>query len=111
MTRRGDLYLAPRNVGPLVAETGEPRVAEFRAAPDRVNGIGRRSPGFVRRMEGSGAPGAGTGMTDEASSLILDSVRKSERTLGDMRHDLHGMREERRGVIGDCRSLTGDRPS
>ena len=52
-------HLAELNVGRLVAEPGDPRVAEFMAALDRVNGMGKRMPGFVWMMEGSGAPGTG----------------------------------------------------
>lgn len=52
-------HLAELNVGRLVAPTGDPRVADFMAALDRVNGLGKRSPGFVWMMEGSGAPGTG----------------------------------------------------
>ncbi|MBE3638723.1 DUF3291 domain-containing protein [Mangrovicoccus algicola] len=52
-------HLAQLNIGRLVAAPGDPRVAEFMAALDRVNGIGRRSPGFVWMMEGSGEPGTG----------------------------------------------------
>ncbi len=52
-------HLAQLNVGRLVAETDDPRVAEFMAALDRVNGLGKRMPGFVWMMEGSGAPGTG----------------------------------------------------
>ena len=53
------MHLAQLNVGRLVAETDDPRVAEFMAALDRVNGLGKRMPGFVWMMEGSGAPGTG----------------------------------------------------
>ena len=52
-------HLAQLNVGRLVAETDDPRVAEFMAALDRVNGLGKRMPGFVWMMEGSGEPGKG----------------------------------------------------
>ena len=52
-------HLAQLNVGRLVAEPGDPRVADFMAALDRVNGLGKRSPGFVWMMEGSGEPGTG----------------------------------------------------
>lgn len=52
-------HLAELNIGRLVAEPGDPRVAAFMSALDRVNGIGRRSPGFVWMMEGSGEPGTG----------------------------------------------------
>ena len=52
-------HLAQLNIGRLVAETDDPRVAEFMDALDRVNGLGRRMPGFVWMMEGSGEPGTG----------------------------------------------------
>ena len=52
-------HLAELNVGRLLAPTDDPRVAEFMAALDRVNGLGKRMPGFVWMMEGSGAPGTG----------------------------------------------------
>ncbi|MSU88923.1 DUF3291 domain-containing protein [Rhodobacteraceae bacterium 2CG4] len=55
-------HLAQLNVGRLVAAPGDPRVAEFMDNLDRVNGLGKRMPGFVWMMEGSGAPG--TGNTD-----------------------------------------------
>lgn len=52
-------HLAELNVGRLVAPTGDPRVAEFMASLDRINGMGKRMPGFVWMMEGSGEPGTG----------------------------------------------------
>lgn len=52
-------HLAQLNVGRLVAPPDDPRVAEFMGALDRVNGLGKRMPGFVWMMEGSGAPGTG----------------------------------------------------
>lgn len=55
-------YLAELNIGRLRSPTNDPRVAEFMNAMDRVNGMGKRMPGFVWMMEGSGAPG--TGNTD-----------------------------------------------
>ena len=57
-------HLAQLNIGRLVAAPGDPRVADFMDAIDMVNGIGKRSPGFVWMMEGSGAPN--TGNTDTA---------------------------------------------
>ncbi|SMX36619.1 DUF3291 domain-containing protein [Maliponia aquimaris] len=56
------MHLAQLNIGRLVAPTDDPRVAEFMGALDRVNGLGKRMPGFVWMMEGSGEPG--TGNTD-----------------------------------------------
>ncbi len=52
-------HLAQLNVGRLVAPTEDPQVAEFMAALNRVNGVGKRSPGFIWMMEGSGEPGTG----------------------------------------------------
>ena len=57
-------HLAELNVGRLIAPTDDPRVADFMNALDRVNGLGKRMPGFVWMMEGSGEPG--TGNTENA---------------------------------------------
>ena len=59
---RPGYHLAELNVGRLVAPTDDPRVAEFINALDKINGMGKRMPGFVWMMEGSGEPG--TGNTD-----------------------------------------------
>jgi hypothetical protein len=53
------MHLAELNVGRLLAPTDDPRVAEFMGALDKVNGLGKRMPGFVWMMEGSGEPGTG----------------------------------------------------
>ncbi len=53
------MHLAELNIGRLLAPTDDPRVAEFMEALDRVNGLGKRMPGFVWMMEGSGEPGTG----------------------------------------------------
>ena len=58
----GQMHLAELNIGRLVAETDDPRVRDFMDALDMVNGLGKRMPGFVWMMEGSGKPG--TGNTD-----------------------------------------------
>lgn len=63
LTRPG-YHLAELNIGRLVAPTDDPRVADFMANLDRINGLGRRMPGFVWMMEGSGEPG--TGNTENA---------------------------------------------
>lgn len=51
--------IAELNIGRLVAPTDDARVAEFMNALDRINGMGKRMPGFVWMMEGSGDPGTG----------------------------------------------------
>jgi hypothetical protein len=53
------MHLAELNIGRLLADTEDPRVAVFMAALDRINGMGKRMPGFVWMMEGSGEPGTG----------------------------------------------------
>lgn len=52
-------HIAELNIGRLVAPTDDPRVADFMQNLDRVNGLGKRMPGFVWMMEGSGEPGTG----------------------------------------------------
>ena len=53
------MHLAELNIGRLVAPTDDPRVKDFMDNLDRINGLGKRMPGFVWLMEGSGEPGTG----------------------------------------------------
>lgn len=55
------MHLAELNIGRLLAPPEDPRVAEFMAALARVNGLGKRMPGFVWMMEDT--EGAATGNT------------------------------------------------
>lgn len=59
MNQPDNTYLAELNIGRLLAPTDDPRVAEFMENLDRINGLGKRMPGFVWMMEGSGEPGTG----------------------------------------------------
>lgn len=52
-------HLAELNQGRLLAPTGDPRVAEFIGAVERAPGLGKRMPGPVWMMQGSGQPGTG----------------------------------------------------
>ena len=63
MTAPAQTHLAQLNVGRLLAPTDDPRIAEFMNALDLINGLGKRQPGFVWMMEGSGAPGTGNTQT------------------------------------------------
>lgn len=77
-------HLAELNIGRLVADTDDPRVAEFMAALDRINGMGKRMPGFVWMMEGSGEPGTGNTETkiDGAPRFVANlTVWESVETL------------------------------
>ena len=50
----GGWHLAQVNIGRLIAPEGDPRVAPFFAALDRVNALAEVSPGFVWRLTGEG---------------------------------------------------------
>ena len=41
------MHLAELNIGRLNAPVDDPRVHDFMANLDRVNGMGKRMPGFV----------------------------------------------------------------
>ena len=51
-------HLAELNVGRLLATRDDPRVAEFMENLDRINGLGKRMPGFVWMLEGEDGQGA-----------------------------------------------------
>ncbi|MGR3362350.1 MAG: DUF3291 domain-containing protein [Paracoccus sp. (in: a-proteobacteria)] len=77
-------HLAELNVGRLLAPTDDPRVAEFMGALDRINGLGKRMPGFVWMMEGSGEPGTGNtenSIGDDPQSVANLTVWESVETL------------------------------
>ena len=79
-----DHHLAELNVGRLLAAPDDPRVADFMAALDRVNGLGKRMPGFVWMMEGSGEPGTGNtenNIGDDAQMVTNLTVWESVETL------------------------------
>lgn len=53
------MHLAELNIGRLIAPADDPRVADFMNNLDRINGLGKKMPGFVWMSEGSGEPGTG----------------------------------------------------
>jgi len=103
------MHLAQLNVGRLVAPTDDPRVAEFMGALDRVNGLGKRMPGFVWMMEGSGEPG--TGNTENhigddpqfvANLTVWESVETLENFVWNTVHrQFYERRAEWFEVLGD----------
>ncbi len=103
------MHLAELNIGRLVAEPEDPRVAEFMAALDRINGLGKRMPGFVWMMEGSGAPNTGNTETkiDGDPRFVANlTVWEDEETLGNfVWNTVHRQFYERRAewfeVLGD----------
>lgn len=73
MIQPAGTHLAQLNVGRLVAETDDPRVADFMDNLDRVNGAGKRMPGFVWMMEG--AEGAGNTETKlQGDSRLISNL-------------------------------------
>ncbi|KNG92480.1 DUF3291 domain-containing protein [Pseudaestuariivita atlantica] len=102
-------HLAELNIGRLVALPDDPRVAEFMANLDRINGLGKRSPGFVWMMEGSGEPGTGNTETclDGDPSFVTNlSVWETPATLDHfVWNTLHRQFVQRRAewfeVLGD----------
>jgi len=78
------MQLAELNIGRLLAPTDDPRVADFMNALDRINGLGKRMPGFVWMMEGSGEPGTGntdTFIGDDPQFVTNLTVWESVETL------------------------------
>ena len=74
------------NIGRLLADADDPRVADFMGALERVNGRGKRMPGFVRMMEGeAGAGNAGAKIAGDPRSIVnltaWESVEALERFL------------------------------
>lgn len=116
-------HLAELNVGRLVAPTGDPRVAEFMENLDRVNGLGKRMPGFVWMMEGSGEPG--TGNTENnigsdpqfvANLTVWEDAPSLEKFVwGTIHKQFYERRQEWFEVLGDMHFVMwwvpeGDRP-
>ncbi len=103
------MQLAELNIGRLVAPTDDPRVAEFMDNLDRINGLGKRMPGFVWMMEGSGEPGTGNteakidGNPQFVSNLtVWESVETLENFVWNTVHkQFYDKRKEWFEVMGD----------
>ena len=77
-----NMHLAELNVGRLVAPQQDPRVAEFMANLDRINGLAKRMPGFQWMMEGeSGAGNTDAAINGDALFIPNLSVWESVETL------------------------------
>ena len=103
------MHLAELNVGRLLAPTDDPRVAEFMANLDRINSLGKRMPGFVWMMEGSGEPGTGNtdakidGDPQYVSNLtVWEDVESLERFVwGTIHKQFYDRRTDWFEVMGD----------
>ncbi|HEY1124412.1 MAG TPA: DUF3291 domain-containing protein [Sphingobium sp.] len=65
-------HLAQINIGRLVAARGDPRVAPFFEALDRVNALAEASPGFVWRLKDEG--GNATDMPFGPDPLLIPNM-------------------------------------
>lgn len=107
--RRAGHHLAELNIGRLLAPTDDPRVSEFMANLDRINGLGKRMPGFVWMMEGSGEPGTGNteakigGDPQFVSNLtVWEDVESLERFVwGTLHKQFYDRRAEWFEVLGE----------
>jgi len=64
------LHLAELNIGRLLADKDDPRVAEFMNNIERINGLGKRMPGFVWIMEGNPEEGNTATALDDTGRLV-----------------------------------------
>jgi hypothetical protein len=99
-------HLAELNIGRLIAPPGDPRVAAFMAALDRVNGLGKRMRGFVGMMERSGRPGTenkiGGDLRVISNLAVWDSVGTLEAFVWNIVHrPFYARRAEWFEVLGE----------
>ena len=102
-----NMHLAELNIGRLVAPTDDPRVAEFMENLDRINGLGKRMPGFIWIMEG--APGMGNTETSTdgdpqnvANLTVWEDVASLEKFVwGTVHRQFYERRQEWFEVLGD----------
>jgi len=103
------MHIAELNIGRLLVPTDDPRVADFMDALDRINGLGKRMPGFVWMMQGSGEPGTGNtenSIGDDPRTVTNLTVWENVATLENfVWNTVHKQFYERRGewfeVLGE----------
>ncbi len=76
-------HLAQINVGRLVGPRGDPRVAPFFDALDRINLIAEQSAGFVWRLQSEAGDATDIQATPDALLLVNMSVWSNSETLFD----------------------------
>jgi hypothetical protein len=102
------MHLAELNIGRLIAPTDDPRVKEFMDNLDRINGLGKKMPGFVWMMEGSGEPGKGNTETNiggdpqfVSNLTVWEDVQSLERFVwGTIHRKFYERREEWFEILG-----------
>jgi len=76
-------HLAQANIGRLVAQADDPRVAEFFAALDRVNALAEATPGFVWRLKDETNNAMSIGPTPDPRVALNMSVWSDAEALFD----------------------------
>lgn len=116
------MQLAELNIGRLIAPKEDPRVADFMTNLDRINGLGKRMPGFVWMMEGdAGQRNTDTSIDGDPQYIPNLTVWESAAQLEIFVFDtLHAKFMERRAewfeVLGDMHFVMwwvpdGDKPT
>lgn len=75
--------VAQYNVARLRAPLDDPRLADFVAALDRINGLGDASPGFVWRLKTEDGTSTSVRIRDDASLIVNYTVWSSIEALHD----------------------------
>ncbi len=75
------MHLAQLNIARLKYPFEDPRVADFAANLDRVNGIAERSEGFVWRLQDDGGDATGIQAFDDPAVIVNMSVWRDPETL------------------------------
>ena len=83
MTHESEWHLAQINIGRLVAPAGDPRVAPFFEALDRINAIADAAPGFVWRMQDEAGNAMGISYSPDPLLAANMSVWRDSASLFD----------------------------
>ncbi len=83
MSPTGDWHLAQINIARLIAARGDPRVADFFDALDRINALAEASPGFVWRLKEESGDATGIETGPDPLLVINMSVWRDAESLFD----------------------------
>ena len=99
------MHIAQMNVGTVLYETDDPRMADFMNNLDRVNALAEASPGFVWRLTGEGNNATDIRPADDPLFLVNMSVWASVAALFDFvyRSDHRGFMVRRREWFAEAR--------
>ena len=76
-------HLAQINIGRILAPVDDPKIADFMAQLDEVNGLADVAPGFVWRLQSSSGNATDVAYNDDPFVLVNMSVWESVEALQD----------------------------